>query len=220
MPFNSSSTRQCSEIQKRMRETPQIQVCQACSIIPKKTRCCNHCQRHHSKELTTVEQNNDYVDTAKKRRIEATKHAFEDPSSYHTRRDNGPQLKLLCGADVLESFGVPNLWKHEDIAEIVGRYGLVCITRNGCDAHKFIHQSEVLWKHRKNIHVVREWVTNEISATHVRRALCRGQTVRYLLPDPVVSYIREHGLYSAESEQKNADVVLAPLQRHTGPSSS
>ncbi|CDQ71731.1 unnamed protein product [Oncorhynchus mykiss] len=176
--------------------------------------------RHHYKELMTAEQNNDYVDTAKKRRIEATKHSFEDPSSYHTRIDNGPQLKLLCGADVLESFGVPNLWKHEDIAEIVGRYGLVCITRNGCDAHKFIHQSEVLWKHRKNIHVVREWVTNEISATHVRRALCRGQTVRYLLPDPVVSYIREHGLYSAESEQKNADVVLAPLQRHTGPSSS
>jgi uncharacterized paraquat-inducible protein A len=22
----------------------QIQVCQSCSIIPKKTRCCNHCQ--------------------------------------------------------------------------------------------------------------------------------------------------------------------------------
>lgn len=34
----------------------------------------------------TAEQNNDCVDTAKKRRIEATMHAFEDPTSYHTRR--------------------------------------------------------------------------------------------------------------------------------------
>lgn len=127
---------------------------------------------------------------------------------------------LLCGADVLESFGIPNMWKQEDVAEIVGRYGLVCITRSGNDPHKFIHQSDMLWKYRKNIHVVHEWVTNEISATHVRRALRRGRSVRYLLPDEVVHYIQEHNLFSAESERKNADVVLAPLQRNTGASSS
>ena len=131
-----------------------------------------------------------------------------------------PQLMLLCGADVLESFGIPNLWKQEDIAEIVGRYGLVCITRCGNDPHKFINQSDMLWKYRKNIHVVHEWVTNEISATHVRRALRRRQSVRYLLPDAVVYYIHEHDLYSTESEQKNAEVVLAPLQRYTGASTS
>lgn len=127
---------------------------------------------------------------------------------------------LLCGADVLESFGIPNMWKQEDIAEIVGRHGLVCITRSNSDPHKFIHQSDLLWKYRKNIHIVREWVTNDISATHVRRSLRRGQSVRYLLADSVIHYIKEHGLYSSESEQKNADVVLAPLQRYTGASSS
>lgn len=175
--------------------------------------------RHHYDELLAAEQNNDDVDTvkyAKKRRIAEN---YLQGSSHHKRRD-GPQLMLLCGADVLESFGVPNLWKQDDIAEIVGRYGLVCITRSGSDPHKFIHQSDVLWKHRKKIHLVHEWVTNEISATHVRRSLRRGRSVRYLLPESVVRYIQEHGLYSAESEQKNADVVLAPLQRYTGASSS
>lgn len=127
---------------------------------------------------------------------------------------------LLCGADVLESFETPNLWKKEDIAEIVGRYGLVCITRSGGDPHKFINQSDELWKYRTNIHVVHEWVTNDISATHVRRALRRGRSVRYLLPDSVISYIQEHGLYSAESEQKNADVILAPFQRYSEASTS
>lgn len=126
---------------------------------------------------------------------------------------------LLCGADVLESFGIPNLWKQEDIAEILG-HGLVCITRSGNDPHKFIHQSDMLWEYRKNIHLVHEWVTNDISATHVRRALRRGRTVRYLLPDGVIRYIQEHSLYSAESEKKNADVVLEPLQRNLGASSS
>lgn len=127
---------------------------------------------------------------------------------------------MLCGADVLESFVIPNLWKQDDIAEILGRYGLVCITRSGSDPYKFIHQSDLLWKYRKNIHVVPEWVTNEISATHVRRALRRGQSVRYLLPDDVVQYIQEHQLYNSDTEQKNADVILAPLQRYTGASSS
>lgn len=175
--------------------------------------------RHHYDELLAAEQNNDDVDTvkyAKKRRIEEN---YFEGSSHRKRRDD-PQLMLLCGADVLESFGVPNLWKQDDIAEIVGRYGLVCITRSGSDPHRFIHQSDMLWKLRKNIHVVHEWVTNEISATHVRRSLRRGRSVRYLLPDSVVRYIQEHGLYSAESEQKNADVVLAPFQRYTGASSS
>jgi hypothetical protein len=39
-------------MQRRMRETPQIQVCQACSVIPKKTRGCNCCQRCFNKVLS------------------------------------------------------------------------------------------------------------------------------------------------------------------------
>jgi nicotinate-nucleotide adenylyltransferase len=35
----------------------------------------------------------------------------------------------------------------------------------------------------------------DISATFVRNALASGRSVRYLLPDPVLAYIRTHGLY-------------------------
>ncbi|XP_062248632.1 nicotinamide/nicotinic acid mononucleotide adenylyltransferase 1-like [Platichthys flesus] len=134
----------------------------------------------------------------------------------HLEDTDGPRVMLLCGADFLESFGVPNLWKEEDIEEIVGDYGLVCITRTGYNPYKFIHKSDVLWKHRRNIHLVHERVTNDISATHMHRALRRGQSSGNLLPDAVVSYIQQNNLYSAESEQKNADVVLEPLQRNSG----
>lgn len=173
--------------------------------------------RHHYEELISSENNNDDVDTVRggKRRKLKQHESICQSSSYINTNEVTPQLKLLCGADVLESFGVPNLWKPEDIEEIVGRYGVACITRCGGDPEKFINQSDVLYRHRKNIHVIREWVTNEISATHVRRSLRRRQSVRYLLPDAVVNYIQENNLYSAESEQKNADVILAPLQRYT-----
>uniref|UniRef100_A0A8C5KM13 Nicotinamide-nucleotide adenylyltransferase n=1 Tax=Jaculus jaculus TaxID=51337 RepID=A0A8C5KM13_JACJA len=126
-----------------------------------------------------------------------------------------PRVKLLCGADLLESFHVPNLWKSEDITQIVAEYGLICVTRAGSDAQKFIYESDVLWKHQSNIHLVNEWITNDISSTKIRRALRRGQSIRYLVPDLVQEYIEKHNLYSSQSEDRNAGVVLAPLQRNT-----
>lgn len=125
-----------------------------------------------------------------------------------------PQLKLLCGTDILESFGVPNLWKPEHILEMVTSYGLICISRAGNEAQKFIYESDVLWRHKDNIHLVEEWITNDISATKIRRALRRGQSVRYLVPDVVRMYVEKHKLYTAGSEDQNAGVILAPLQRY------
>ncbi|XP_042295428.1 nicotinamide/nicotinic acid mononucleotide adenylyltransferase 1-like isoform X2 [Sceloporus undulatus] len=114
-----------------------------------------------------------------------------------------PQVKMLCGADVLESFSVPNLWKAEDIKEIINSYGLVCVTQAGTDRRTFIYNSDLLWGHKENIHLVDEWIANEISATKIRRALRRDQSVRYLIPDPVLNYIKQNNLYTVESEEQN-----------------
>ncbi|XP_043850906.1 nicotinamide/nicotinic acid mononucleotide adenylyltransferase 1 [Dromiciops gliroides] len=136
---------------------------------------------------------------------------FSEKRPPTPQKKGPPQLKLLCGADFLESFGVPNLWKPEDISTIVAKYGLVCVTRNGNNAEKFIYESDVLWKHKNNIHLVNEWITNDISSTKIRRALRRGQSIRYLVPEAVRQYIEKHNLYSSESEDRNAGSILAPL---------
>ncbi|XP_059358642.1 nicotinamide/nicotinic acid mononucleotide adenylyltransferase 3-like [Carassius carassius] len=94
-----------------------------------------------------------------------------------------PQLKLLCGADFMDTFKVPGL---------VGRFELVCVSRGSLQPDRAIHESDLLSRHWRSICLVREWVHNEISATEVRRALWRGQSVKYLLPDSVIDYIREH----------------------------
>lgn len=109
---------------------------------------------------------------------------------------------------------MPSLWKPEDIQEIVSKHGMVCVTRLGNHAQKFIYESDTLWKHKENIDLVEEWITNDISATKIRRALRRGQSIRYLVPDVVQSYIQQHNLYTAETEDQNAGVILAPLQRY------
>lgn len=104
-------------------------------------------------------------------------------------------VKLLCGADLLESFAVPDLWKDEDIEQIVGKHGLVVISRVGSNPESFIYESDVLTKYKDNIHIVTEWISNDVSATKIRRAIRRGESVKYLIPDPVIEYIKRNELY-------------------------
>ncbi|POI30014.1 hypothetical protein CIB84_006236, partial [Bambusicola thoracicus] len=120
-----------------------------------------------------------------------------------------PELKLLCGADFLQTFQTPNLWKKEHIQEIVEQFGLVCISRAGSDPAQYINESELLTKFQHNIFLVKEWVQNEISSTQIRYALRRGLSVKYLIPDSVIAYIAYHNIYTEESERKNEDVNVA-----------
>uniref|UniRef100_A0A8D0GB91 Nicotinamide-nucleotide adenylyltransferase n=1 Tax=Sphenodon punctatus TaxID=8508 RepID=A0A8D0GB91_SPHPU len=126
-----------------------------------------------------------------------------------------PELKLLCGADILKTFQTPNLWKEEHIKEIIEKFGLVCVSRAGNDPRQYMTESELLTRYQHNIHLVKEWIQNEISATNIRRALRKGLSVKYLVPDSVISYIEHHNIYTEESEQKNEGDLLQPLKQHS-----
>lgn len=117
-------------------------------------------------------------------------------------------IKLLCGADLLESFAKPGLWKDEDIEALVGKFGLVVITREGSNPYKFIYESDVLTRHQRNIHIVTEWIANEISSTKVRRALRRGDSVKYLVQDAVIDYIYKNALFDTHNKQARRMHVL------------
>jgi len=111
--------------------------------------------------------------------------------------DQGPiTFKLLCGADLLESFAVPDLWNIDDLTTIVRDYGIVVISREGSNPEKFIYNSDLLTKYQHNIHIVTEWITNEVSSTKIRTAMRRGDSVKYLVPDSVIDYIQKNQLYS------------------------
>ncbi|XP_050534843.1 nicotinamide/nicotinic acid mononucleotide adenylyltransferase 1 isoform X4 [Daktulosphaira vitifoliae] len=118
-----------------------------------------------------------------------------------SKKNRNINLRLLCGADLLESFAVPGLWDENDIETIVRDYGLVVISRSGSDPNKFIYQSDILTKFMANIIVVTEWMSNDISSTKIRRALCRNDSVKFLMNELVESYIKEHGLYGTNKNK-------------------
>ncbi|KAM6240881.1 nicotinamide/nicotinic acid mononucleotide adenylyltransferase 1 isoform 1-T2 [Porphyrio hochstetteri] len=180
--------------------------------------------RYHHQKLLSPDATNSLQSVTpltkpgRKRKQEPNRHEPVKKKTQSPDVKSVPQVKLLCGSDVLESFGIPNLWKLEDITEIVENHGLVCIIRAGNSVQKFIYESDLLWRYKNNIHLVEDWITNDISSTKIRRALRRGQSIRYLVPDVVQAYIEKNNLYSPESEDRNAGVVLAPLQKHTSDS--
>ncbi|XP_034743389.1 uncharacterized protein LOC117954041 [Etheostoma cragini] len=128
-----------------------------------------------------------------------------------------PQLKLLCGADFLDTFKIPGLWRDDHVEEVAGRFGLVCVSRGGLQPERAVHDSDMLSRQRQNIFLVREWVKNETSATEVRRALRRNLSVKYLIPDSVIEYIHQHNLYTEDSERRNKGTVLRPLAKQAQP---
>uniref|UniRef100_A0A182SM02 Uncharacterized protein n=1 Tax=Anopheles maculatus TaxID=74869 RepID=A0A182SM02_9DIPT len=119
------------------------------------------------------------------------------------------QLKLLCGADLLESFATPGLWKDEDLEAILGYHGIVVISRAGSNPEQFIFNSDLLSRYRRNITIVTNWVTNDVSSTLIRKLLSRGLSVKYLLDDHVAEYIRKFSLFGSNNET-SSKYILTP----------
>lgn len=105
------------------------------------------------------------------------------------------KVMLVCGSDLLHSFGVPGAWIRDQVRTICRDYGVVCIRREGQDIGKIISDDEILNEFKGNIKVVDELIPNQISSTRVRDCISRGLSIKYLTADEVVDYIREQHLY-------------------------
>lgn len=127
------------------------------------------------------------------------------------------QVALLAGADLIQTMSTPGLWAREDLSRILGHYGAFILERSGTDigtlsSARFLNGDQPvtddalvsLQQWRENIRVIPQLIQNDVSSTKIRLFRKRGKSIRYYIPDKVVDYIYEHGLYS-DDEKKQAD---------------
>ncbi|KAL2150764.1 hypothetical protein VTH82DRAFT_7327 [Thermothelomyces myriococcoides] len=126
------------------------------------------------------------------------------------------RIALLAGADLVMSMGEPGLWAPKDLDTILGQYGAFIIERSGTDIDEALAS---LRQYEHNIWVISQVIQNDISSTKVRLFLKKDLSVRYLIPDPVVEYIDEHGLFSKPNADKSRSQTpdVAPGTSETKP---
>ncbi|KAJ3514757.1 hypothetical protein NLJ89_g2186 [Agrocybe chaxingu] len=105
------------------------------------------------------------------------------------------RVMLLAGSDLIGTMSEPGVWAYSDLEHILGRYGCFIVERAGTAMDQ---ATDALARWRSNIHLISQLIQNDVSSTKVRLFLRRGLSVRYLLPNSVVDYIEEHGLYQDE----------------------
>ncbi|XP_047308252.1 nicotinamide/nicotinic acid mononucleotide adenylyltransferase [Impatiens glandulifera] len=113
------------------------------------------------------------------------------------------KVMLVCGSDLLQSFGIPGVWILDQVMAIFKDYGVICIRREGQEIEKIICDNDILKQYKDNIIIVDEVVPNQISSTKLRNCISRGLSVKYLTADEVIDYIKRFNLYINNSSETN-----------------
>jgi nicotinamide mononucleotide adenylyltransferase len=110
-------------------------------------------------------------------------------------------VNLVCGADLLQSMAVGGLWHPDYVDSVLGR-GVAVIERAGEQSvDELVDKYPRLRKHKETIHVVPISAKNEVSSTGVREIIRGGLSIKYLTPDPVISYIYKMQLFGHQADR-------------------
>ena len=102
------------------------------------------------------------------------------------------KIMLLAGADLIQTMSTPEVWSSDDLDHILGGFGTFIVERTGTDIDDAVSN---LQKYKDNIYVIQQLIHNDVSSTKIRLFLRREMSIQYLIPAPVIEYIKEHGLY-------------------------
>lgn len=112
------------------------------------------------------------------------------------------EFYFIIGADCL--FAIEN-WKYPE--KIFDCCNIAAAVRNGASLGEMEQKKkELAGKYHARIHLI-PFPNLEISSTELRHRIKEGKSVRYLIPDKVLSYIVEKGFYLPDNDEENRNLM-------------
>ena len=107
---------------------------------------------------------------------------------------------FIMGADSLFDF---EMWKSPDI--ICKKASILAAVRDDIDRQELNEQMKYL-KQKYDANIFELNTPNfSVSSHNIRNRVEKGASIRYLLPDVVISYIREHNLNQEKNHETESD---------------
>ncbi|CAD7083931.1 unnamed protein product [Hermetia illucens] len=107
------------------------------------------------------------------------------------------QVKLLGGVDLFENyFRLKDKRKEEELEGVLKDHGIVIVSKSSAPCERIVFDSDLLAKNKQNITLLTNWASSEVTSSLIRRLIGRKQSVKYLLEDSVIDYIRDNNLYA------------------------
>lgn len=117
-------------------------------------------------------------------------YTIDTVKEIRSRCSSDAKIYFITGADAIHQILE---WKDAD--ELLGMCGFIAVTRPGYDSTKLYEKiSEIKSKNEGKVHFL-EIPELAISSSDIRNRIFLGKPIKYLLPDPVVEYIRKYKLY-------------------------
>jgi len=100
------------------------------------------------------------------------------------------EIAFIIGSDNLKEL---NIWVKAD--ELTKDFKIYVLERDKDNVEQILKSNEFLCKNKQAFIKAKNTITSNLSSTFVRGKIKEGKSVRYLMPDEVISYILENKLY-------------------------
>lgn len=106
------------------------------------------------------------------------------------------EISFIMGSDNLKEL---NTWKKSE--ELIKKFKIYVLERDKDKIEEIIQSNKFLNENKEAFIKAKNNITSNLSSTFVRDKIRKGKSIRYLTPDVVVQYIKEHKLYQFETKK-------------------
>lgn len=99
-------------------------------------------------------------------------------------------LYFIIGTDNLKEIST---WNRAE--ELVQSYKILVLERGDDNFEEIINNDDFLIKYKNSFILLKESIRTNLSSTFVRKNLKEGKSIKYLIPEEVLKYIKDNNLY-------------------------